>query len=77
MAVLMVAGNTLQMPCSWFSKGEPLPALIALELGSATPGSVHYQALFAAGLVLVIIVITINFGINLLLRHLQKGADSI
>jgi phosphate transport system permease protein len=77
MAVLMVAGNTLQMPFSWFSKGEPLSALIALELGSATPGSVHYQALFAAGLVLVIIVVAINLGINLLLRHLQKGADSI
>ena len=39
MAVLMLAGNTLLVPTSWFSKGEPLPALIALELGSATPGT--------------------------------------
>ncbi|NLG32304.1 MAG: phosphate ABC transporter permease subunit PstC [Syntrophomonadaceae bacterium] len=72
MAVLMLAGNTLRMPGSWFDKGEPLPALIALEMGSSTPGGFHYQALFAAGLVLVLMVITVNMGINLLLNRLQK-----
>jgi phosphate transport system permease protein len=77
MAVLMLAGNTLQLPASWFAKGEPLPALIALELGSAVPGSTHYQALFAAGLVLVLMVIAVNLGINLLLQRLQKGVNSI
>jgi phosphate transport system permease protein len=46
MAVLILAGNILRLPMSWFAKGEPLPALIALELGSTTPGSLHYQALF-------------------------------
>lgn len=77
MAVLMLAGNTLRLPLSWFNKGEPLPALIALELGSATPGSAHYQALFAAGLALVLMVFAVNLGINLILRGLQKGANSI
>lgn len=72
MAVLMLAGNTLLLPGSWFDKGEPLPALIALELGSSTPGSFHYQALFAAGLVLVLMVVAVNVGINLLLGRLQK-----
>jgi len=72
MAVLMLAGNTLQLPSSWFNKGEPLPALIALELGSATPGSVHYQGLFAAGLVLILMVLAVNLGINFLLHRLQK-----
>lgn len=76
MAVLMLAGNTLKLPFSWFSKGEPLPALIALELGSATPGSTHYQALFAAGLVLVVMVIAVNLGINILLRRF-KGDYSL
>jgi phosphate transport system permease protein len=75
MAVLMVAGNTLQLPSSWFDKGEPLSALIALELGSATPGSFHYQALFAAGLVLIIMVMAVNLGINLLMRRLQRGVN--
>jgi len=73
MAVLMVAGNTLMLPFSWFNKGEPLPALIALELGSSIPGSIHYQALFAAGLVLIVMVIAVNFGVNILLRRLKGG----
>lgn len=72
MAVLMLAGNTMLLPLSWFSKGEPLPALIALELGSATPGSIHYQGLFAAGLVLVVIVVLINVVINLFQRRLEN-----
>lgn len=76
MAVLMLAGNTLKFPYSWFSKGEPLPALIALELGSATPGTTHYQALFAAGLVLVIMVLAVNLGINMLIRQI-KGSHSL
>ncbi|MHB1420846.1 MAG: hypothetical protein ACYCX4_14915 [Bacillota bacterium] len=37
MAVLMLAGNTLILPTSWFSKGEPLSALIDLELGTWIP----------------------------------------
>ncbi|MDD4588731.1 MAG: phosphate ABC transporter permease subunit PstC [Heliobacteriaceae bacterium] len=60
MAVLMLAGNTLILPSSWFSRGEPLSALIALELGTASAGSTHYQALFAAGLVLLVFVLSIN-----------------
>ncbi len=73
MAVLMLAGNTLKIPLSWFAKGEPLPALIALELGSATPGTSHYQALFATGFVLILIVIIVNLGINILLQRWQRG----
>ncbi|MBP2627480.1 MAG: phosphate transporter rane protein 1, PhoT family [Firmicutes bacterium] len=61
MAVLMLAGNTLTMPLSWFSKGEPLSALIALEIGTAEVGGRQYQGLFAAGLILLLIVSSINF----------------
>ncbi|WP_054692926.1 hypothetical protein [Syntrophomonas palmitatica] len=73
MAVLMMAGNTMLMPGSWFNQGEPLPALIALELGSASPGTLHYQALFAAGLVLMMVVILVNLFINRLLGPDEKG----
>lgn len=65
MAVLMLAGNTLITPSSWFAKGEPLSALIALELGSAVVGSPQYQGLFAAGLILLIFVSSINLAIYL------------
>ncbi|MEG6616664.1 phosphate ABC transporter permease subunit PstC [Peptococcaceae bacterium 1198_IL3148] len=66
MAVLMLAGNTLVLPTSWFSKGEPLSALIALELGTSVVGSAHYQALFAAGLVLLVFVTAINILLNVI-----------
>ena len=66
MAVLMLAGNTLVLPASWFSKGQPLPALIALELGSAEVGSIHYQGLFAAGLVLLVLVTGVNLSLQLI-----------
>ncbi len=77
MAVLMLAGNVIKLPTSWFNKGEPLSALIALELGSTTPGSLHYQSLFAAGLVLILMVIAVNVGINLFMHGLQRRVDSI
>ncbi|WP_304543153.1 phosphate ABC transporter permease subunit PstC [Desulforamulus aquiferis] len=68
MAVLMLAGNTLVLPTSWFSKGEPLPALIALELGTSEVGSLHYQALFGAGLVLLVFVVSVNLLFTLFRR---------
>lgn len=66
MAVLMVAGNVVTMPSGWFSKGEPLPALIALEIGTAEVGSLHYQGLFAAGLVFLVFLIVLNLFFGLL-----------
>jgi phosphate transport system permease protein len=68
MAVLMLAGNSLLMPTSWFSRGEPLSALIALEIGTSEVGSPQYQALFAAGLILLSFII----GINLFLTFLRR-----
>jgi phosphate transport system permease protein len=73
MAVLMLAGNTLHLPASWFSKGEPLSALIALELGTSEAGSTHYQALFAAGLILLMIL----FIINLTLAIIRKDSGRV
>ncbi|NLV21506.1 MAG: phosphate ABC transporter permease subunit PstC [Syntrophomonadaceae bacterium] len=73
MAVLMIAGNVLRFPGSWFSRGEPLSALIALEIGSAAPHSLHYQALFAVGLVLILVVTIINISINYLVKNKEMS----
>ena len=73
MAVLMLAGNTLLLPVSWFSKGEPLSALIALEIGTSEVGSPQYRALFAAGLVLLTFVICINLYLAILRRDAWNG----
>lgn len=54
MAVLMVAGNVVQTPTSLFDPVRVLTANIALEMSYAT--SEHRAALFAAGLLLMLIV---------------------
>lgn len=59
MAVMMVIGNSPILP-KLLGKGETIPALIALEIGSAGLGSLHYHALFTAGFVLMIFLIFLN-----------------
>lgn len=54
MAVLMVAGNVVQMPTSLLSPGRTLNANIALELGYAS--AAHRSVLFVSGLMLMLIV---------------------
>lgn len=66
MAVMMVIGNSNLMPCL-FGKAETIPGRIALEMGMATVGSLHYHALFASALVLILMVLVLN-GLNLMLQ---------
>jgi len=51
MAVIMVAGNVPQIPGSIFDPVRALTSNIALEMGYAT--GIHYNALFATGIVLL------------------------
>ena len=75
MAVMMVMGNANLFP-TLLGKGETIASLIALEMGTAAADSTHYHALYAAGLVLLVILLAINTGIALLRRRLlrQEGA---
>ncbi len=59
-AVLMIAGNSTAIPTSLLARGQPLTALLATEMGEAEIGSAKYQALFAAGLILVAVVCVVN-----------------
>jgi phosphate ABC transporter permease protein PstC len=58
MAVIMVAGNTVQAPHSILAPVRTLTANIALEMGFATGD--HRSALFATGVVLFIVVMALN-----------------
>lgn len=69
MAVMMVMGNANLFP-KLLGKSESIAIVIALEMGTAVYGSPHYHALYAAGMVLVVILFIINLGIHLLRRHL-------
>ena len=74
MAVMMVIGDANLFP-TLLGKGESIAALIALEMGTAEVGSTHYHALYAAGLVLIVLVAIINLVVWALRRTLLKGGD--
>ena len=59
MAIIMVAGNAVKMPDSALDSARTLTANIALEMGYAT--GMHRQALFATGVVLLIIIMILNY----------------
>jgi phosphate transport system permease protein len=58
MAVIMVAGNSVQLPQSPLDSVRTLTANIALEMGYAAGD--HRAALFATGIVLFLIVMVLN-----------------
>ena len=60
MAVLMVAGNSIAMPTSVFDPVRPITANIAIEIKEVVFGSLHYNALFAIGLVLFTMTFVVN-----------------
>jgi phosphate transport system permease protein len=60
MVVLMVAGGAAAIPGSLFDPVRPMPASIAAEMGEAPFGSLHYQALFATGIVLFFLTLAFN-----------------
>ncbi len=69
MAVMMVIGNAPIMP-KLFSKCQTIPSLIALEMGMAEVGSLHYHGLYAAGFILMMILLVINIILYLIKRKL-------
>jgi phosphate transport system permease protein len=58
MAVIMVAGNTVQIPGSFTAPVRTLTSNIALEMGFATGD--HRSALFATGVILFVVVMVLN-----------------
>lgn len=55
MAVMMVIGNSAIFP-KLLGRGQTLPALTALEMGSIEYGSIHLSVLYVANLVLLLIL---------------------
>lgn len=69
MAVMMVMGNANLFP-KLLGKSESIASVIALEMGTAVYGSDHYHALYAAGMVLMVLLLLINLVIHMLRRYL-------
>lgn len=72
MAVMMVIGNSPIYP-KLLGRGQTLPALTALEMGSIEYGSVHLSVLYAANLVLLVILFVVMIGG----RFLQRRANHV
>jgi phosphate transport system permease protein len=60
MTVLMVAGGALAVPLSPTEPMMPMTAAIASGIGNAIRGGLQYQALFAIGLILFIMTLSVN-----------------
>ena len=60
MTVLMVAGGALAVPLSPAEPMMPMTAAIASGIGNAIRGGLQYQALFAIGLILFIMTLSVN-----------------
>jgi len=72
MAVLMVAGNVIQIPGSVFDPVRVLTANIALEMGYAL--GIHRSALFLTGFIMVgfvLLVLLFSEGTNRLTKRLE------
>jgi len=75
-AVTLVIGNSPTIGKQIFDQGYTLAAVIANEFGEAANDKLHAGALIAAGLVLFIITLIINFAARALVRRAEsKGHD--
>ena len=69
----MLSGNSPVFPDGLTSRGQPLTALIATDLGESAIHSDRYHALFSAGLLLMATVVVIN----VLVLQLKKGLADV
>jgi phosphate ABC transporter permease protein PstC len=74
MAVIMVAGNTLDLPHSILDPVRTLTSNIALEMGYAAGD--HRQALFATGVTLFVIIMALNsIALAVSRRRVRRSAE--
>jgi phosphate transport system permease protein len=72
MAVILVAGNTPQMPGSILDPVRTLTINIAFEMSYAT--GLHREALFATGVVLFVIIMALNLALTTLMKRREEKA---
>lgn len=72
MAVLMVTGNSSNIPTSFLQPARTIPATIAAELGEAPYGGLHFKALFALAVILFLFTIIINLTVEVIKNKARK-----
>ncbi len=72
LAIIMVIGNTVQIPRSLFDAAYPLPALIANAYSEMMSIPMYQSALMLAALVLMVIVLIFNIAARLIIMRLSN-----
>lgn len=72
MTVLMVAGGALAVPVSPTDPMMPITAAITSGIGNAVRGGLQYQALFAIGLILFLMTLTVNLVADRVLERQKR-----
>ena len=72
MAVLMATGNAPLLTFDILSSVQTMTAVIAIEMGEVTFGSTQFHALFAIGLVLLVITFLVNMAAEVLLKRFRS-----
>ena len=72
MAVVMVAGNSVAYPETFFNSFRVLTANIVIEMGYA--GEVQQGALVATGVILLVFVLIVNLIFGAISKKAVKGA---
>jgi phosphate transport system permease protein len=67
MAVIMVLGNAVALPSSILDPARTLTTNIGIEMGYAS--GEHQQALFATGIVLLVIIMLLNSAAQYAIRR--------
>ncbi len=73
LAVLMLSGNTTAFPDSLLSRGQPITALLATEIGETAVNSEKYHMLFTGALFLMLLVLMLNLAISILKKRVYRG----
>jgi len=72
MTVLMVAGGALAVPLAPTEPMMPMTAAIASGIGNAVRGGLQYQALFAVGLILFLMTLSVNLVADRVLERQKR-----
>lgn len=72
LAVMMLVGNTPQIPRSLFDTAYPLPALIANNYGEMMSVPLYEEALMTAALLLLGVVLIFNIGTSIMIHRLPE-----
>lgn len=72
MAVLMVTGNSSNIPTSFLQPTRTIPATIAAELGETPYGGLHFSALFALAIILFLFTIIINLTVEIIKNRSRR-----